>query len=136
MIIGLWSLIKFQNDIFVHAQEIERGFALILKCSWGNFVHGAKVLSLNTSNGSGIVKNFALLFESYRSKKFSPAETNEISEFRWRYRTNHKTISPKYIALGFSLDMLQRFRLPTTPNLALYQFVSGFAKFWHWFPGL
>ena len=36
---------------------------------------------LNTSNGSGIIKKIILFFKSYKYKKFSPAETSEISEF-------------------------------------------------------
>ena len=91
---------------------------------------------INISNGSGIVKKVILFFKSYRYKKFSPAETSEISEFWWLYSTSHKQMSPKCLLVGFPHDILYRFRLPTTPNLALYQFVSGFAKFWLWSPGL
>ena len=36
---------NLQNEIFTHAPKIQRNFILILKCSWGNFVLGAKVLS-------------------------------------------------------------------------------------------
>ena len=91
---------------------------------------------LNISSGSGIIKKVALFFNSYRYKKFSPAETSKISEFRWLYSTSYKKISPKNLLVGFSHDILHRLRLSTTPNSALYQFVSGFAKIWLKSPGL
>ena len=84
---------------------------------------------INISNGSGIVKKVILFFKSYRYKKFSPAETSEILEFWWLYSTSHKQMSPKCLLVGFSHDILYRFRLPTTPNLALYQFVSVLQNF-------
>ena len=88
-------------------------------CSWGNFAH----------NFAGIIKKVILFFKSHRYKEFNPAETSEISEFWWLYSTSHKKISPKYLLVGFPNDILHRFRLPTTPNLALYQFVSGLQNF-------
>ena len=43
---------------------------------------------------------------------------------------------PKNLVVGFLHNIWNRFRLPTTPNLTLYQFVSGFAKYCFQFPGL
>ena len=102
--------------------EVQRVSVLILKCSWGNFAQ----------NFAGIVKKVIIIifFKSHFYKEFNPTETSEISEFRWLYSTSHKKNSPKYLLVGFSHDILHRFRLPTTLNLALYQLVSGFAKFW------
>ena len=56
---------------------------------------------LNISSGSGIIIKVVLFYKNYRYKKFSPAETSKISEFRWLYWTSHKKISTKYLLVGF-----------------------------------
>ena len=125
---NMWQLVSkvwltFKWDICACAEDT-KGFYFNLKMFLRKFC-----LNLNVSSGCGILTK-VLFFKNYRYKKFSPAETSKISEFRWLYSTSHKIISPKYLLVGFSHDIPHKLRLSSTPNSALYQFVSGFAKIW------
>ena len=66
-------------------------------------------------------RNSCFVFQKLEIQEIQPSE---ISEFKRLYSTSNKK---NYLPVRFSLDILHRFGLPTTPNLTTYKFVSGLA---------